>query len=314
VIYEDCWERQFGEAIQFLGPRHFSLVGRGASALCVALNAIKAREKRTGEVIIPDMICSAVLEAVLAAGFTPRLADVQPDTYTISPDTVAPLLNSSTRVIIVAHLFGHAAPVAALQTLALQHKVYVIEDAVQGIGGRSAETGASLGAHGDFAFVSFHTSKMIRGQGALLLFDDEVWWPYVNSALEMIPATGVAHTEKLLHTALRDLYHGIGQSARAGRAPPDVTARAFRELLPVYAPLLWRAFDWSPINQKAILKDLNSLPNRVQQRNEKAALLRETLNDFPIEQPPYRPGYAIGRYSIRLPTVVAADEFVATLR
>ena len=65
---------------------------------------------------MPDIICPAVLEAVLAAGFAPRLVDIDPDTYTITPKTVAPLLNSSTGAIIVAHLFGHAAPMAALRS------------------------------------------------------------------------------------------------------------------------------------------------------------------------------------------------------
>jgi dTDP-4-amino-4,6-dideoxygalactose transaminase len=310
----DDFHQGLAGAIDFLGRRYFRLVGRGASALWAALRAIREKGGQGGEVILPDIICPAVLEAVLAAGFAPRLVDIDPDTYTITPKTVAPILNSSTRAIIVAHLFGHAAPMAALEALARWHNIYLIEDAVQGIGGRAVDTGRSLGSHGDFAFVSFDTSKMIRGHGALLLYDDEAWTPYVDAAIGALPPRRDARRDNLLNRSLRDLYHGIGQAARSGHAPLSVTSKAFRELLPVYAPLLLRPFDRSPRNQAIILQDWQSLAQRVHKRNAKAALLREVLDDFPIEQPPYRSGDAIWRYSVRFLTPAAADHFVVTLR
>ncbi|MBC7810366.1 MAG: DegT/DnrJ/EryC1/StrS family aminotransferase [Burkholderiales bacterium] len=310
----DEFQQRLIDAMGVLGQRKTRLVGRGASALWVALCAIAAKTGFSGEVILPDMICTAVLEAVLAAGFTPRLADIDTDTYTITPATVAPLLNEYTRVVIVAHLFGHAAPITALQTLAAQHGVFLIEDAVQGVGGHTEDTCAALGSGGDFAFVSFDGSKMIRGHGGLLLFDDDSWTPHIDQAIALLPTAPDTPTEQLLNVGLRDLYHGLGQSLRAGKVPAEVTAHTFRALLPTYAPLLLRSFDHSPVNQQQILTDWQTLPNRVGSRNLQAALLRKALAGLPIEQPLFRPGDAIWRYSVRFPSGEAADSFVTQLR
>ena len=53
-----------------IGRCYQGLVGRGATALWVALEAIALQDGKRGEVIIPDLVSPAVLEAVLAAGYS----------------------------------------------------------------------------------------------------------------------------------------------------------------------------------------------------------------------------------------------------
>ena len=65
-------EIQWAERLQ---RRFARLVGRGTTALYVALRAI-ALCHGLGEIILPDVICSSVLDAVLLAGFRPVFADV----------------------------------------------------------------------------------------------------------------------------------------------------------------------------------------------------------------------------------------------
>jgi hypothetical protein len=123
-----------------------------------------------------------VLEAVLAAGFTARLADAEKDTYCVTPETIKPHLTANTSAILVVHLFGQVAPVHAIAQLAKSWGVRLVEDAAQGIGGHS-ESGRPIGSFGDFAFLSFDASKTIRGKGGVLLYDDDSWAEPVNRAI-----------------------------------------------------------------------------------------------------------------------------------
>src|ERR1051326_4642152 len=85
-------------------------VGRGTTALYVALRAL-ALHNGIGEVILPDIICSNVLDAVLLAGFTPIFADVQPDLFAIDPAHIHGKVTASTRAVIAVHLFGFVEPI-----------------------------------------------------------------------------------------------------------------------------------------------------------------------------------------------------------
>src|SRR5258706_11365552 len=89
-----------------LGRRHCILCGRGTTALWLALRAIAHRDG-LGEVIVPDILCTTALDGLLLAGFTPIFADVVPDRFTLSPDSVARLITSQTRAILVVHIFGY---------------------------------------------------------------------------------------------------------------------------------------------------------------------------------------------------------------
>lgn len=298
---------------RIIGNRHQQLTGRGATALWAALEAIAVRDGRRGEVILPDLVCSSVLEVVLAAGFIARLADVDPDIYSVTPETIKPHLSSKTSAIIVVHLFGHVAPVHAIAQLATSWRVWLIEDAAQGIGGQS-ESGHAIGSFGDFAFLSFHPSKTIRGQGGLLLYDDDAWTEPITRAISSDLPRVESPSDQLLHISLRDLYHGLGQAVRQGRLPETQAARAFSDALPAYRSLLFRGFDDRPDNIQQIFKDWHELPTRIKRRNEIASSLNAALANLPVVLPPIRNGDAIWRYSVRFPNREAADRFVIRLR
>ena len=271
------------------------------------------RDGKRGEIILPDLVCSSVLEVVLAAGFIARLADVDTDTYSVTPETIKPHLSSNTSAIMVVHLFGHAAPVQAIARLATSWHVWLIEDAAQGIGGHS-ESGRAIGSFGDFAFLSFDASKTIRGKGGLLLYDDDAWAEPISRALSPDLPKEDSPSDQLLQTSLRDLYHGLGQAVRQERLSATQAARTFREALPVYRSLLFRGFDDRPENLNQILKDWHDLPTRMARRNETASSLHDAFTNLPVALPPIKNGDAIWRYSVRFPSREAADRFVVTLR
>src|SRR5579859_2758867 len=111
--------------------RYVRLLGRGTTALYVALRALALHDglgDDPGEVILPDLICSNVLDAVVLAGFTPRFADVLPGRFNADPDSVRRLIGPSTRAVVAGHIFGTVEDIP-------DYGVPVIEDAVQGLGG-----------------------------------------------------------------------------------------------------------------------------------------------------------------------------------
>jgi dTDP-4-amino-4,6-dideoxygalactose transaminase len=264
-----------------LGERCYVLTGRGTTALWLALRAV-ARRDGPGEVIIPDMLCAVALQGVLLAGFTPVFADVEPDRFTLTADSVRQLVTPRTRAVLVAHLFGHVADIDAIRAAA--PGLPIIEDAVQGFGGHFH--GKPVGSVGDLSFVSFDSTKMIGGRGGALLFGDPSWRDSIEAGLRLLdnpPEPPAAPLDHLL-------------SAHA--------AAAYREQLRVTAPALLRPFDASPGNVERIAADWQTLPARVAERNAKARILQERLSG--LDLPEIRDGDAIWRYTFAEPSVAHA--------
>lgn len=289
------------------------LGGRGATVIWAALESIAARDGKRGEVVIPDILCPSVLEAVLAAGFTPRFAEVDPETFSLTPQTVQPLISRQTSAVIAVHLFGYIAPVEAIASLLDGTGIRLIEDAVQAVGG-CLPSGKPVGSCGDFSFVSFDPSKIIRGHGAILFYDDEAWTELLLSALTQVEQVGESPSDRLLNVSWRDLYHGLGQALRQGKMSAEEAAPAFRSALPAYRPLLFRSFDGRPENLDIILQDWDTLPQRIKNRNANALALREAFDGLPVRCPSVRDGDAIWRYTVQFPSRETADHFVMALR
>ena len=140
-------------------------VGSGLGALRLALWASGVRPEN--EVIVPAYSCVALLNAVLALGATPVLADVTADRWTICAEDVRRRLSPRTRAIIAVHLFGAPAPMAELLKLG----VPVIEDCAHGIGGHSDQ--GTFGSAGTFSISSFYATKMLcAGEGGIVAGQD----------------------------------------------------------------------------------------------------------------------------------------------
>ena len=128
----------------YSGHFYGRLLGRGTTALYVAFRAL-ALSRGPGEIVLPDLICSTVLDAVLLAGHTPIFAAVLPGRWTIDPRDARRKITSLTRAVLVAHLFGHRADVAPHAFADLG--VPIVEDAIQGLGGDVGHIGEIGRAH-----------------------------------------------------------------------------------------------------------------------------------------------------------------------
>lgn len=176
VVRSGLWGSTQGQVVETLARRLAALHGV-ASATCCAngtiaiVLALKAAGLGPGdEVIVPAYTFLATVSAPLLIGAIPVFAEVDPATMLLDPADVARKTTARTRAIIPVHLAGAVAEAAAMRAAAPEN-VVVIEDAAQAIG--AAHVSGAIGQLGDFATLSFQTSKNVAsGEGGAVLCRD----------------------------------------------------------------------------------------------------------------------------------------------
>ncbi|WP_349632291.1 DegT/DnrJ/EryC1/StrS aminotransferase family protein [Desulfuromonas sp. CSMB_57] len=157
-----------------VGVRHAIAVANGTVALELALQALDIRPG--DEVITSCRTFIASASAIVMRGAVPVLADVDPESQNITAETIAPLISSRTRAIIVVHLAGWPCDMDPILALARQHKLKVIEDCAQAHG--ACYKGRPVGSLGDVSAFSFCQDKIMTtgGEGGMVCTDDEQIW------------------------------------------------------------------------------------------------------------------------------------------
>lgn len=161
--FEARWADRFGY-------RHAVTVNSWTSGLMVAIGA--AGLGPGDEIICPPYTMSASATAAFFYGVVPVFADIDPVTYCIDPRSVEARITPRTRAIMVVHLFGGSADMAALTDIADRHGLRLIEDAAQAPG--TTWQGRSVGALRDIGGFSLNYHKHIHtGEGGVLVMDDD---------------------------------------------------------------------------------------------------------------------------------------------
>lgn len=140
------------------GMAHGVAVSSGSDALLAALWAIGVGPG--DEVITSALSFFAPAGAIARLGATPVFADIDPQTFTISPPSVEARITMRTKAIVPVHLFGRVAELAATD-------LPIIEDAAQAIG-------APFGK-GRAVTLSFFPAKNLgaAGDAGMVLTDDD---------------------------------------------------------------------------------------------------------------------------------------------
>ncbi len=163
----ESFEREFAA---YQGAENAVAVTSGTTALEVALRA--AGIEALDEVIVPAYTFVATATAVLSLAAVPVFADIDPDSYNLDPAAFENAITERTRAVMPVHFAGRPADMDAIQKIAREHDLMIIEDAAQAWGARWR--GMSVGAIGDFGCFSFQSSKNITaGEGGIILTNDE---------------------------------------------------------------------------------------------------------------------------------------------
>jgi perosamine synthetase len=152
------------------GQAHAVALNNCTAGLHLALRALEVG--RGDEVIVADYSFPATAHAVLYCDATPVLVDVRPDTGTIDPALIEAAITPRTRGIIAVDALGVPADWDALEKIARDHGLFLVEDAACSAGGHYA--GRPCGSFGDVAVFSLHARKGITsGEGGVLTTNNQ---------------------------------------------------------------------------------------------------------------------------------------------
>jgi dTDP-4-amino-4,6-dideoxygalactose transaminase len=149
------------EFAAYSGARHTVAVNSGTSALHLALLAAGVGPGH--EVITVAHTFVATVAAILYAGATPVLVDIDPETFTIDVERIEAAITPRTRAIVPVHLYGHPADMDPIMEIARRHGLTVIEDAAQAHGATYKDR--PVGGIGDLTCFSFYPSKNLGAYG-----------------------------------------------------------------------------------------------------------------------------------------------------
>ncbi|MDF2042102.1 MULTISPECIES: dTDP-4-amino-4,6-dideoxygalactose transaminase [unclassified Pantoea] len=124
------------------------------------------------EVIMPSYTFVSTANAFVLRGARIVFVDVRPDTMNIDETLIEPAITEKTRAIVPVHYAGVACEMDTIMALAAKHKLFVIEDAAQGV--MSRYKGRALGTIGHIGCFSFHETKNYTagGEGGATLIND----------------------------------------------------------------------------------------------------------------------------------------------
>ncbi|WP_448625337.1 DegT/DnrJ/EryC1/StrS family aminotransferase [Geodermatophilus sp. URMC 64] len=144
----------------YLGAPYAVGVANGTDALEIALRAVGVRAGR--EVVTAGNAGGYAAAAARLIGADVVVADVDPRTLLLDPASAAAACTDRTAAVVVTHLYGRAADVAALRG-ALPASVAIVEDCAQAIGADGA--GGRCGTLGDVGTFSFYPTKNLGALG-----------------------------------------------------------------------------------------------------------------------------------------------------
>jgi dTDP-4-amino-4,6-dideoxygalactose transaminase len=149
----------------FCGAKYCIGVGNGFDALVLIFKAyIQLGKLQKGdEVIVPANTYIASILSILEADLIPVLVEPKLETYNLNPDLIQEKITSKTKAILAVHLYGQLAEMDAINEIAIQNNLLVIEDAAQAHGANS-DFGKSGNVSNAAAF-SFYPGKNLGALG-----------------------------------------------------------------------------------------------------------------------------------------------------
>ena len=150
-----------------LGVAHVSAVSSGTAGLHLAVRA--AGVQPGDDVVTTPFSFVASANCLLYEGARPVFCDIDPRTLNISPQAAADAVTEKTRGLLPVHIFGYPADMPALERLAADLSLWIVEDACEALGAVHAD-GTLVGARGHLSVFGFYPNKQITtGEGGTVV-------------------------------------------------------------------------------------------------------------------------------------------------
>ena len=155
---------------EYFRTKHAVSVNSATSGLYAAVGA--AGISPGDEVIVSPYTMTASATAAIVYGGIPVFADIDPEIYCITPDSIQNHITPFTKAIIVVDLFGHPADMDEIMKIAQENDLIVIEDAAQAPG--ATYKGSYAGTIGHIGVFSLNVHKTIQcGEGGIIVTNDD---------------------------------------------------------------------------------------------------------------------------------------------
>lgn len=157
------FEREFAA---YTGAEHAAALNSCTAGLHLALVALNLQPG--DEVITTALTFCATINAIIHAGAVPVLADIDPSTLNIDPESVRRAITPRTKAILPVHFAGRCCNMDALMAIAEEHGLKVVEDCAHAI--ETTWHARHAGTFGDFGCFSFYVTKnVVTGEGGMVL-------------------------------------------------------------------------------------------------------------------------------------------------
>jgi dTDP-4-amino-4,6-dideoxygalactose transaminase len=152
------------------GVKHVFFCANGTIALYLSLKALEC--ETPGEVILSAYTPPATLDAIILAGFTPVICDVDPVHFGLCPDHASRLINNQTKAILPTHIYGNVAWHDELKQLCDLNGLTLVYDASHGFGVSYRQKDVVV--LGDISAMSLQAFKTFTSlEGGFVFTDDD---------------------------------------------------------------------------------------------------------------------------------------------
>lgn len=158
---------------ELTGAKYAVLVSNGTAALHAACFA--AGVGAGDEVIVPPITFAASSNCVLYCGASPVFADINSETYNISPKEIAEKATEKTKAVVAVDFTGQAVELDEIKSICREKNMVLIEDAAHSVG--TLYNGVPIGSIADLTTFSFHPVKTVTGgEGGAVLTNNQQYY------------------------------------------------------------------------------------------------------------------------------------------
>lgn len=207
----------------YIGAKRACSVNSCASALFLTLLASGIR----GEVLVPSFTFVASVNAIAACGATPVFVDVEEDTCNMNPALLESLISPRTESIMPVHYAGHPCDMEAIMKIAEKHKLLVVEDAAECLGGEI--NGKKAGSYGNGCFSFFPTKNITSCEGGMVATNDNA----LADKVKALAGHGIASTTSEREGSSKKWYreaHFTGYNFRMSQVHAAIGAEQIKKI------------------------------------------------------------------------------------
>ena len=202
------FEKKFAN---YIGVKHGTAVCNGTVALHLAGAALGLGNG--DEIIVPSFTYIASANPFLQLGCKIVFCDSLKDTWQMDPKDIKAKITSSTKAIVVVHLYGHPCDMDKILKIAHDNNIFVIEDCAEAIG--SEYKGKKAGSFGDISCFSFFGNKTITcGEGGMVMCNNDD----LHERVEHMKGQGVVNWKEYWHDIAAFNYRMTNIQAAIGLA------------------------------------------------------------------------------------------------